>query len=239
MSRPPKRARWGVGRTAGIPPRSGSRSRSRKLGFFLGWAGISLLLYAGALLFWRDPATSLYTWWLQRQLSAEFENVDATLYGREILIHDRPVGLKSSLPRTVIPAGFDPKQGRALGRISIPRIGLRMVFVEGTRAADLRKGPGHYEMTPLPGAGKTVAIAGHRTTFGAPFRHIDQLRRGDTIKLSLTYGEFRYRVFAYKIVDRREWSIIRQRRFETLVLSACHPLYSAAQRWVVFARLTS
>jgi sortase A len=84
-----------------------------------------------------------------------------------------------------------------------------------------------------------VAIAGHRTTFGAPFRHIDELRAGDTITLSTVYGRFSYRVFAHEIVAKDDWSIIRPRRSETLVLSACHPLYSARQRWIVYARLVA
>jgi sortase A len=92
-------------------------------------------------------------------------------------------------------------------------------------------------VTALPGSGATVAIAGHRTTYGAPFRHIDRLRRGDAIRLTLPYGTFRYRVVGHEIVDKADWSIIARRRYETLVLSACHPLYSAEQRWVVYARL--
>jgi sortase A len=82
-----------------------------------------------------------------------------------------------------------------------------------------------------------VAIAGHRTTFGAPFRDIDDLRRGDPITVELPYATFRYRVFEHEIVDSDDWSIIRDRGFDTLVLSACHPLYSAEQRWIVYARL--
>ena len=82
-----------------------------------------------------------------------------------------------------------------------------------------------------------MAIAGHRTTFGAPFRHIDDLRRGDPITVALPYATFHYRVFAHEIVQSDDWSIIRDRGFDTLVLSACHPLYSAEKRWVVYARL--
>ena len=117
-------------------------------------------------------------------------------------------------------------------------MGLKTVFVHGTRwGPDLSQGPGHYPQTSLPGVGRTMAIAGHRTTFGAPFRHIDSLRRGDAITVSLPYATFHYRVFAHEIVDNEDWSIIRDRGFDTLVLSACHPLYSAKQRWVVYARL--
>ena len=130
------------------------------------------------------------------------------------------------------------RDGKPLGRIVIRRMGIRVIFVQGTSwARDLSKGPGHYRQTSMPGLGKTTAIAGHRTTFGAPFRKIDRLRRGDGIALELPYGTFRYRVVSHKVVESNDWSIIRERGFDQLVLSACHPLYSASHRWVVFARL--
>ena len=91
----------------------------------------------------------------------------------------------------------------------------------------------------MPGLGRTVAIAGHRTTFGAWFRHIDSLRDGDPMSLQTPYGTFRYRVQYHKIVKSDDWGIIRPQGYERLVLSACHPLYSASHRWVVFARAVS
>src|SRR5205814_4986069 len=103
--------------------------------------------------------------------------------------------------------------------------------------SDLQKGPGHYPQTAFPGLGRTVAIAGHRTTYLAPFRHIDDLRRGDEIVLQMPYATFTYRVQTHKIVDPSALWVIRNRGYERLVLSACHPLFSAAQRLVVFSRL--
>jgi sortase A len=82
-----------------------------------------------------------------------------------------------------------------------------------------------------------VAVAGHRTTFAAPFRRIDRLREGDGIEVEMPYGTFHYRVTSHRVVDDGDWSIVRGVGYEQLVLSACHPLYSAEQRWVVFARL--
>ncbi|MCL4289971.1 MAG: class E sortase [Thermoleophilia bacterium] len=128
--------------------------------------------------------------------------------------------------------------GQPLGRLIIPRLGIDPVFVNGTRwGADLSRGPGRYPETSLPGLGTLTAIAGHRTTFGAPFRHIDRLKAGDEVRLELAYGTFSYRVVGHEIVDDEDWSIIEPRPYETLVLSACHPLYSASQRWIVYARL--
>jgi sortase A len=194
--------------------------------------GVCLVAYGGVALLWGDPLTGSYTRLEQRRLASELESRRPRT--REPVPHPRrqtaPKPRPAAPPRGVA-------RGHALGWILIPAIGVKAVFVEGTRTADLRKGPGHYEMTALPGTGKLVAIAGHRTTFGAPFRHIDELSAGDTIEVLTVYGRFRYRVFAHEIVAKDDWTILRPRTFETLVLSACHPLYSARQRWVVYARL--
>ncbi len=130
--------------------------------------------------------------------------------------------------------------GQPIGRIEIPRIGTSKVFVNGTDwGADLSRGPGRYPQSSWPGLGKVTAIAGHRTTFGAPFRRIDELTRGDRIQLRMPYGTLTYRVFAHEVVLSNDWGILHKRGFDTLVLSACHPLYSASHRWIVFARLVS
>jgi sortase A len=129
-----------------------------------------------------------------------------------------------------------PLKGDAIARISIPAIGVSDYVVEGTDTASLRKGPGHYPETPLPGDPGTAAIAGHRTTYGAPFRDIDQLERGDRIKIDMADGRFLYRVTRTKIVDDSDLSVLDSVGYKQLILSACHPLYSAAQRVIVFAR---
>ena len=126
-----------------------------------------------------------------------------------------------------------------MGHISIPRIGASYLVVQGTDAGSLERGPGHYPGTTLPGLGQTVAIAGHRTTYLAPFRHIDALRPGDRIVLRMPYGRFVYVVQFHRIVAPTAWWVTRNVGYERLVLSACNPLYSAAQRIVVFARLRS
>jgi sortase A len=129
------------------------------------------------------------------------------------------------------------RAGEPLGRIAIPRIGLSSELFEGTGAAALQLGPGHYPGTGLPGEGTTVALAGHRTTFLAPFRHIDELRRGDPIVVTMPYGTFDYVVEGARVVAPTAWWVIRPVGEERLVLSACTPLFSASKRLVVFARL--
>ena len=129
-----------------------------------------------------------------------------------------------------------PLKGDSIARIQIPSIGVDEYVVEGTDLESLRKGPGHYPDTPLPGEQGTTAIAGHRTTYGAPFRHIDELDPGDRIIVDMPDGRFIYRVEESKIVDDQDLSVLNPVGYRRLMLSACHPLYSAAQRIIVYAR---
>jgi sortase A len=132
----------------------------------------------------------------------------------------------------------EPLRGDALGKILMPTIGVSEYVVEGTDADNLRKGPGHYPDTPLPGQHGTSAIAGHRTTYGAPFRNLNELKKNDRIIVEVPYGTFVYRVERTQIVDDSALWVTKKVGHDRLVLTACHPLYSAAQRIVAFARLT-
>ena len=129
-----------------------------------------------------------------------------------------------------------PLKGDAIARLEIPVIGVSEYVVEGTDTGDLRKGPGHYPDTPLPGDPGTSAIAGHRTTYGAPFRDIDDLKPGQVIRVDMPDGRFVYRVEEVRIVDDSDLSVLEPVGHRRLMLSACHPLYSAAERVIVFAR---
>jgi sortase A len=216
----------------------------RKGGFALLGLGAVVLVWVGVTVKWGDPFTSLYTRQEQGALSSKLSATEDRWAAPE-RPRVKPKRSKAAILRSRAGAYRDTLgEGEALGRIAIPRLGLRMVVVEGTSKADLEKGPGHYDSasgrnTGLPGMGGVIGIAGHRTTYSAPFRHIDDLRAGDTIELRMPYGRFRYTVYRHRIVDDQDWSILRRRPFEKLVLTACHPLYSAKQRWAVFARLTS
>ncbi|MCC6223259.1 MAG: class E sortase [Thermoleophilia bacterium] len=237
----------------------------RRLGTFLIALGILGLAYGAAVYFWRDPVTDVYARWKQHELSGDLAQVFAEqreAAGLEI-VPDEPAAPAETgtEPGETDPTASDVQEppdadleatvhtaaervydalelGQPLGRLRIPELDLRSVVVNGTRwGADLSRGPGRYPETSLPGLGRLTAIAGHRTTFGAPFRHIDRLQAGDEIVLELAYGTFHYVVVEHEIVDDEDWSIIEQRPYETLVLSACHPLFSATQRWIVYARL--
>jgi sortase A len=201
-------------------------------------AGVILLADAGLTLVWQEPVSAVYAKLQQGRLDDELRELEqAPLEPHEQRALKTIPDLRRRLAfrARALERRLDP--GDPMGRIVMPAIGVSEVFVQGTGSSDLRAGPGHYPQTPLPGEHGTVAIAGHRTTYGAPFRSIDELDRGDPIELRMPYGRFAYRVERTRIVEPTEISVIDRVDHDRLVLSACHPLYSAAQRIVVFARL--
>ena len=210
---------------AGAHPAGGFVGRRPRFGLVATFVGVLLLAYAATMLLRGDPLTAAYTAWQQRELAHALGPT-----GPSLPVDDA----RTARAARVFVAGLAP--GDPVGRIRVPALGLEQVFVYGTGSSELAKGPGQYANTPLPGTGATTAIAGHRTTFGAPFREIDALEPGAPIVLELPYGTFRYVVFAREIVADDDWTILRDRPFETLVLTACHPLYGSSHRWVVYAR---
>jgi sortase A len=236
------------------------RTLARRLGTTLAVTGVLLVVYAAMVVFWRDPVTSLYTAYEQHEMSSQLGATFTTWQAdaRRELGVAQPVagthGGASSGAAVSSAAVLHSAQrlavkfaraerghtGQPLGRLRISRIGLSTIVVENTDYwGSLSKGPGRYEEGSFPGLGRTTGIAGHRTTFAAPFRHIDSIRNGDPVVLQMPYGIFTYRVLRHRIVDNGDWSIMRTVGFDELVLSACHPLYSASHRYVIFARLES
>jgi sortase A len=111
-----------------------------------------------------------------------------------------------------------------------------MVVVTGTNESSLEKGPGWYTGTKLPGEGQLIYIAGHRTTYLAPFANIDQLKFGDPITLEMPYGTFLYRVTSHVIVPSNDVARLKSRGYEQIALQACHPRFFATHRYIVYAR---
>ncbi len=140
-------------------------------------------------------------------------------------------------PPTTAPASQAPAEGQPVATISIPTIGLDQVVVEGVGTKDLQLGPGHYPGTPLPGQAGNVALAGHRTTYGHPFTHLDQLHPGDPIVLTTVQGVFDYVVRTSTTVLPTDVAVLDATTGPTLTLTTCTPPYSASHRLVVTADL--
>ena len=200
-------------------------------------AGVLLLMDAGLTLAWQEPVSALYARLSQNALGGDLEELEAA--GPTPLEERALKSLPDQKRRLAFLARSLKRrldEGDAAGRIRIPDIDANFVVVEGTDDNDLRKGPGFFPETPFPGAGGTSAIAGHRTTYMAPFRNVDDLERGDEIVVEMPYARFEYRVERTRIVDPDAMWVTERVGYERLVLTACHPLYSAAERIVVFAR---
>lgn len=215
-------------------------------------AGLVVSLDVGLTLAWGEPLSNLYAAYQQSKAEDELEALEREFPGAADL--DAVAGA-GSLEQRVAEladrfAASDPvATGSAIGRIEIPAIDLDTVIVEGTDTASLRRGPGHFTQSDdegtrrqgdgsaFPGQGETVGIAGHRTTYEAPFRRMDELEPGDEITLDMPYATFVYEVQKIDIVNPTEIGVVRNVGYERLVLSACHPLYSAAERIITFAKL--
>jgi sortase A len=206
--------------------------------------GGTVLLVAGALVLvwvvvvwrWQDPFTALYTHWQQHRLSHSYEKRFEAY--RPARTSDASI---DSTMRAVAQEGrryrLESKRGEAIGRIRVPRIGVNMILVNGTDDATLKKGPGRDLRTYMPGEGQLIYIAGHRTTYLAPFAHIEKMRVGDAITLEVPYGTFRYRIFQKRIVTADDLAVLHSHGREVVVLQACHPRFFATHRYLVYARL--
>ncbi len=230
----------GTGSAADEAHRSRSARAVRALAIALIAVGALALLDAGVTLVWQEPVSALLATLRQDRLGGELRRVErapATPAERRALAslgdqRRRIAFLARELQRHA-------PVGGPVGRIVIPRIGVSFVMVNGTSATALESGPGIYPETTFPGIAGTTAIAGHRTTYLAPFRHVDALERGSRIELEMPYAHFTYTVTGQRVVAPTDVeAAIAQVGYTRLVLSACTPLFSAAKRLLVYARLT-
>jgi sortase A len=234
-----------AGLTAGaVAPRKTRSLRMfslRALGLALMTVGALVLVDAAVTLVWQEPISALYTTLRQDHLSSALrreERAAPTDAERQALAKLR----QQQGARIAYLAGalqHHAGDGSPVARIRIPRIGASFVVVNGTSTSALQSGPGIYPETVFPGIAGTTAIAGHRTTYLAPFRHIDDLSPGDRVLLNMPYADFTYTVIGKRVVpptDVRD--AVANVGYPRLVLSACTPLFSAAKRLLVFARLT-
>jgi sortase A len=215
------------------------RRALRILSISLITAGLVILVDVALTLAWEEPVSSIYASIEQRKAEDELEELEASSLTDDQLAALENVQGASAKARVLADIfAARAETGRAIGRIEIPSIDTGMVLIQGTDSATLQKGPGHYPDTAFPGQGQTIGIAGHRTTYLAPFRRIDELGDGDVISIEMPYASFTYVVEGSSVVDPSDVEIVGDVGRERLVLTACHPLYSAAQRIAVFGRLT-
>jgi sortase A len=207
-------------------PRAQAAPRPRRplTGLILKWFGIACLMVAaglGGYIGWLLWGTGLATKAAQADLKQDFTQV-----------------VDTKDPAQAPPAGVQPLRASAYAELVIPRIDLDLIVVEGTDTESLKKGPGHYPDTadPWDGTGR-VGIAGHRTTYLAPFYDLDSLQVGDPITLRTEYGTFDYLVTSvFVIPEAGSGVVLNQTQEPTLVLTTCHPLYSSRERLIVTAK---
>ena len=209
---------------------------------------------------WQEPFTGIYAHVRQGQLLDAYEaRVNAYRppdgRGDPAVAREPPGGPRADgspgrnagtpylssreLARAATAYRLSTSPGSPIGHIVVPKLGIDLVVVDGATSGDLHSGPGRDLRSLMPGEGGLVYVAGHRTTYGAPFRHIDELRAGDPIFLELPYGRFEYRVTGHAVVFPTEVERLESRGREELALQASHPPYSARERLIVYARFAS
>jgi sortase A len=208
----------------------------RLLGSLLILAAAVAGAWVAVVFFWQDPFTAWYTHREQHKLSAEYNRDAAKFAAPPTTVSRRPYP-SAEIRRLARTYEQSLVIGAPVGRLQIKRIGLNMVVAQGTDHETLKKGPGHYEPSALPGGGQLIYIAGHRTTYLAPFSHIDDIRNGDFIVFQVPYGTFTYRAYHHYVVPSTALSVLETHGREILRLQACHPRFFATHRYLVDARL--
>ncbi len=214
------------------------RGALRIAGTVLAAAGALVLIWVVIVWRWQDPFTALYTHWKQHQLAASYNRRFAAYTPSPRLRSEASLAAELRvIAHEARRYQLESKRGQAIGRIVVQRLGLNMVLVNGTDDSTLKKGPGRDLRTYMPGEGQLIYIAGHRTTYLAPFAHIDALRLGDLVTLEVPYGTFRYRIFHHRIVGSQDLGVLRSHGREVVALQACHPRFFATNRYIAYGRL--
>lgn len=221
----------------------------------------NLLITIGVLVLAYPVGTWAFTWWEQRGLEKELERThpvfaqEPETYFEEDMTSlreqqqtlreigaevERGTKLKTLKSRAEAFADrMEGEGGAPLGRLIIPKIDVEVVMVQGTGRDDLREGPGHWPETPMPGMESNFVLSGHRTTYGAPFLRLDKLAAGDVIKVMMPYAAATYEVTRSIIVYPDEVETVAPKGVEEISLITCHPIYSARQRLIIQAEMTT
>jgi sortase A len=196
-------------------------------------AGIVLLLFTGYQIWGTSVQESHTQSGLRTTLEHESQNAQVQRALAEAAALDKlPTG-----PPVAASAIAAPAEGKPIGEIRIPDIGINQVVVEGTNTEDLRKGPGHYIGTPLPGNSGNAAIAGHRTTYGHPFYNLNGIKVGDPIVVTTVQGIFVYDMVKSQVVAPNDNKVLAASFGNYLTLTTCNPRFSATTRLIVTALL--
>jgi len=207
----------------------------RLFGTLLTIAGVLTLLWALVVWQWQDPFTALYTTWKQHQLASQYDKRTSSF--KPAISGDTEAAEKASIAREAKSYRLSSTRGEVIGRLRVPRMGVNMLLVNGTDHETLKKGPGRDLRTFMPGENRLVYIAGHRTTYLAPFSHIDRLRSGDRVTIEVPYATFIYSVTGHRIVKSTDLSVLRSPQHELVELQACHPRFFASHRYIAYAKL--
>jgi len=214
------------------------RRLARITGTLMVVAGLGGLAWAVTVWQWQDPFTAAVHHYEQRKLEQRFEqrleSATATAVATAPATAS-PQELRRAVGRSARDWRRRLRRGDAVGRLRIPTLDVDEIVVDGTDTETLKRGPGRYRGSAVPGEGELVYVAGHRTTYGAPFSRIDRLRKGDPVFVELPYGTFEYRITGHRIVPADELSVLRSRGVELLALQACHPRFFASHRYIAYA----
>jgi sortase A len=203
------------------------------LGRVLIGVGVLVLLFT-AYQIW---GTSVQEAHIQSGLRAQLQKETSNDAIKRALAQESALDKLPTGPPVAAPATTAPAEGQPIGDIRIPVIGLNQVVVEGTNTPDLRKGPGHYTGTPLPGQGGNSSVAGHRTTYGHPFYNLDSVKVGDPIVLTTLQGVFVYNTTKSFVVSPSDTTVVDNVIADQLTLTTCNPRFSASTRLIVQAKL--
>jgi sortase A len=230
----------GPGLSGARAPRSRPARAVRALAILLIVLGAFALIDTGVTLVWQEPISALYALLRQNHLNGDLSKVEhAASTPAEVRALASIADERQRISFLAREMQRHAANGSAVGRIVIPRIAASYVMVDGTDTDDLESGPGVYPETKFPGIAGTTAIAGHRTTYLAPFRRINELAPGNHIVLDMPYAQFTYTVIAQRTVLPTDVeAAVANVGYTRLVLSACTPLFSAEKRLLVYARLT-
>lgn len=207
--------------------RTGTTQEPERLSRLLDAVGRALI--AGGLLLLAFTAYQLWGTGIeqarsQRALERQFETTAV------VTATTQQPGM-TTVPRVPVP-------GDSVGRIEIPSLGVDEWMVAGARLSDLEKGPGVFAGSVLPGQTGNLAVAGHRTSYGAPFGDLDKLREGDAIIYTTAGGTFTYEVTGSKVVPPTEVGVLAQTKDRAITtLVTCHPKWTSKNRLIVTAEL--